>query len=144
MSPLILEYALSFAGKPYRYAGANPMTGFDCSGLCVEILQASGFIQRHTDYSSLALYELLTKNGIINKREVGSLSFYGKSLTEISHVTFHLSRFYVLEAGSGDHTTTTLEKAIEQNAFIRISPYLYRKDYLATVLPNYPVNDEAS
>lgn len=144
MSPIILDYAWHLAAIPYRFGGANPMIGFDCSGMCVELLQASGYIPRHTDYSAQGLYELCTKKGIINKREIGSLSFYGKSVSEVDHVAFHLSRFYVLEAGSGDHTTKTLERAIEQNAFVRVSPYLYRKDYLGSILPNYPVNDETN
>ena len=28
----VIEYAKSFIGKPYRYASADPVKGFDCSG----------------------------------------------------------------------------------------------------------------
>ncbi len=34
----IVQYAQSFVGIPYRYAGRNPEKGFDCSGLTSFIL----------------------------------------------------------------------------------------------------------
>lgn len=135
---IILKYALSFLGLPYDFGGSNPMVGLDCSGLCVEVLTAAGVMPNKSDASAQGLYDLLSKAGVIGKRDAGALSFYGKSLAEISHVTFHLTRYHVIEAGGGDSTVKTVQDAIARNAFIRIRPYKYRKDYLTTVMPTYP------
>lgn len=36
----VVSLALSFVGRPYRYGGATPELGFDCSGLVVYVMAA--------------------------------------------------------------------------------------------------------
>lgn len=44
------EHAAGLVGKPYRYGGANPATGFDCSGLVQwSYAQAGRRLPRSTD-----------------------------------------------------------------------------------------------
>jgi cell wall-associated NlpC family hydrolase len=38
--PSAVDLALSFVGTPYRYGGATPESGFDCSGLVVYVMAA--------------------------------------------------------------------------------------------------------
>lgn len=138
MNALVLEYAKSFLKTPYKWGGDDPIDGLDCSGLCVEILTSAGVLAHKSDYSSGSLWDYLSRNGVIGKREPGSLSFYGKSPREITHVSFHLSRSYVIEAGGGDSSTTSRARAAEQNAFIRMRLYDYRPDYIGSIYPTYP------
>ena len=134
---IIIDYAMSFSGLPYRWGGDDPIKGFDCSGLCIELLQASGLWPRGQDASAQILNNHFRSNGIIGKKGKGSLAFYGKS--QITHIAFHLTRYHVIEAGSGGSTTLTLDDAEKQNAYIRIRPFDFRKDYIESIMPRYPV-----
>ena len=37
-----VDYIKRFIGRPYSWGGDDPMSGFDCSGLIHETLQAVG------------------------------------------------------------------------------------------------------
>src|SRR3972149_3669813 len=52
-----VEYLQRFIGLPYLWGGDDPMSGFDCSGLIVEILQAVGILPHGSDFTADALYE---------------------------------------------------------------------------------------
>jgi cell wall-associated NlpC family hydrolase len=136
---IIIDYALTLAGLPYKWGGDDPIRGFDCSGFCIEILQASGVWPRGQDASAQGIRTYYHSQGVIGKRGRGSLSFYGKSTSLITHVAFHLNRYHIIEAGGGGSTTITLDDAAEQNAYIRIRPFDWRKDYLETIMPMYPI-----
>lgn len=41
--PALAEAALQLVGQPYRWGGASPATGFDCSGLAVFVYGTLGF-----------------------------------------------------------------------------------------------------
>jgi hypothetical protein len=43
----------------------------------------------------------------------------------------------MIEAGGGDANTNTIEEAILKNAFVRLRPYKYRKDWLDTIKLNW-------
>jgi cell wall-associated NlpC family hydrolase len=53
---LLIQYAMSFIGVPYRWGGSNPITGFDCSGLVQEILK-SVYMDPPGDQTAEALYQ---------------------------------------------------------------------------------------
>jgi cell wall-associated NlpC family hydrolase len=65
----------------------------------------------------------------------GTLLFFGETATTptgISHIAFALDGKLMLEAGGGGSTTTSLEAAIKQGAFVRIRPISRRRDLRAT------------
>lgn len=134
MDPLLLKaYAISLIGTPYFYGGDDPVSGFDCSGLVCELLRASGVVPWNYRTNAQGLFdEVKKKYGPVQPR-LGALAFYGKSLFSIDHVAFCLDAFTILEAGGGDHTTLNLPQAIKQNAFVRMRPLRFRKDFLCTV-----------
>lgn len=133
----LTEYALSFLHQPYRWGGSNPLTGFDCSGLVLEIFKSIGAAP-FPDGSAQTLYTHFRNNGITSGVGPGALCFYGKTAMSITHVGFMINLVQILEAGSGDSSTVSLVRASEQGACVRLRPYLHRKDLFDIITPNYP------
>lgn len=133
-----LAYIQTLVGVPYMYAGDNPITGFDCSGVASEFLRAVGELAYNERLSAQQLYDRYANNNAgVGYFAPGYLSFYGKSVVEIVHVGVVISPHLMVEAGGGDHTTTTLAEAGARDAFVRVRPIKYRKDFLLTIKPNY-------
>jgi len=135
----LIEYALSFVGTPYRWGGESPMDGFDCSGFVQEILRSAG-VDPIGDQTSQGLFEYFAKHGkplSKDRPRPGSIVFYGSHINHITHVAFALDHFRVVEAAGGDHTTTSVDRAIAQQAFIRIRPLKHRGDLIAVLHPDY-------
>lgn len=133
MIDILYDYAMSFVGRPYRWGGDDPMAGFDCSGLVVEILQAMGAINHGSDYTAHDLYRLFEHAGT-STPDLGVLAFYG-STQRITHVGFCLDERLMLESGGGGRRTLTVEDAIKQNAYIRVRPFDYRRDLVGLKWP---------
>jgi len=133
---VLQAYMLRLVGTPYRWGGDDPILGFDCSGIAQELLASVG-ADPPGDQSALALYQYFKNSNLGDIRGCGALVFYGKSLTEISHVAMMLDSVHIVEAGGGGSTTTTLEAAAKQNAFVRIRRIDHRKDLLAVLMPRY-------
>lgn len=136
----LIQYAMSFLGKPYIYTGNNPVVGFDCSGLISEVLRSAGKVRWNEDLNAQMIYDKFSaETGMTwNVIQPGALAFYGKDFTRITHVGMFIdSRGRIIEAGGGDSTTTTVEKAGLRNAFVRIRMYDYRSDYLGSLKPVY-------
>lgn len=133
----LLEYAKSFLHKPYKWGGDNSISGFDCSGLVQQILKSVGIAPK-VKLSSKQLFSFYKTTGEQGKLGAGALCFYGKSLEYIEHVAFMVDEHRVIEAGSGDMTTTTIEEAERRGAVVRMRPYEKRGDFLAAIMPNYP------
>ena len=136
---LLTTYALSFVGLPYIYGGNNPVVGLDCSGLVCEILKSVGAIGGKEDLSAQQLFDRFQHSGRWNSYGAGSLVFFGKSVTDISHVAVMIDRFRIVEAGSGDPTVLTVDDAIKKNAFVRVREITNRKDLVAVIRPPYPM-----
>jgi cell wall-associated NlpC family hydrolase len=132
-----VAYVERFIGLPYRYGGDDPMTGFDCSGLVVEGLQAVGVLEPKSDYTAAALWELFT---VDYKKEValprnGALVFYRNKQGAIAHVAICKSTWLMIESGGGDSFTVDIPAAQKQNAFIRIRPISSRGNIAGYVDP---------
>lgn len=134
----LIKYALSFIGIPYRWGGKSA-GGFDCSGVVSAILQGVGAI--HTKgLNSQGLYDHFIKktNGEkIAEPQPGALIFYGTRTTAITHISFAIDYWRMVEAGGGDSTTTTPARAQVQGAFVRMRPIDFRKDMVAIIMPKY-------
>jgi cell wall-associated NlpC family hydrolase len=135
---IAIAYAQSLVGVPYIFKGDNPLTGFDCSGFVSEILRMSGELAWNERLSAQMLYDKYSKsNDGSGYFAAGYLAFYGTSVLDIDHVAFMISPHLVIEAGGGDHTTLTKDDAAKRDAFVRIRPVKYRKDFLLTIKPAY-------
>lgn len=141
MDRLILRtYALSFLGKNYLFGtapggGDDPIYGFDCSGFVCEILRAAGVVPWNFRTTAQGLYYRMSTQP--DFPDLGDLAFFGESRAKISHVAFCLDSTTMVEAGGGDETTTTLDVAAKKNAFVRIRPIKYRKDFICFARPPY-------
>lgn len=134
---LLEFYALKQVGKPYIWGGDDPMKGFDCSGLVIEILKSCGMLPNKFDTTAQGLYDLFLPLGISSERALGSLIFYGRGTEMIKHVAFGLDNFRMLEAGGGGSKVLTVADAIKYNAFSRIRPIANRSDLVAVIMPKY-------
>jgi cell wall-associated NlpC family hydrolase len=131
MRDALIDYAKLFIGIPYIWGGAHPCQGYDCSGFIQEILHSVGLGPR-TDMTASQLYYFLANNPNWHPvLEKGSILFFGKDERSISHTAIALNTYQMIEAGGGNSSTVSVEKAINNNAFIRIRPI--RNDLVAAL-----------
>lgn len=112
-------------GEPYRWGGDNPATGFDCSGLMVEMLKSTGVLPRQGDWTAQHLYDRfaagrVTPPGTLRR---GMLVFWKRG-SKIGHVemVWNVVNGHVLTIGAsgGGPTTTTPERAVAQDARVKV------------------------
>jgi cell wall-associated NlpC family hydrolase len=128
LADIIVDYAFMFIGIPYRWGGSNPMQGLDCSGYIQQCLAAIGK-DPTGDQTAQSLYDIMRsycKEDIVRK---GTILFFGANKKSITHVALAYNEKFMLEAGGGGSSTTSLEQAIKADAFIRMRPI--RKDLIA-------------
>jgi cell wall-associated NlpC family hydrolase len=124
---LASQVAFSFLGKPYKWGGDDPIEGFDCSGLCIEILKSVGILPRKGDWTAQNLwYELFAIYGSClskNLRE-GCLVFWynNKDRSRIVHVEYAINSHLSIGASGGSSRIKTIENAMKYNAFIKMRP----------------------
>lgn len=134
---LLINIAVGLQGIPYKYGGNNPLEGFDCSGLAVYLLKSRGVLPNNYDATAQGLFERFSQDGSWNKKEAGSLVFYGNSSSNITHVGIMLDSRTIVEAAGGDSRTNSYEDAVRDDAYVRFRLYTYRKDLVAIVKPSY-------
>lgn len=133
---ILRDYAMSFAGVPYKWGGSNPVEGMDCSGYVQWLLKSVG-MDPPADQTAQALYDHFESKSAHGLRQAGALAFYGKSVKEIIHVAFMIDPYRIMEAGGGDHLTLTREDAARKGACVRMNLVDYRSDFLVTLRPVY-------
>jgi len=129
---IALKYIWEFAGIPYLWGGDSPLEGFDCSGLCVEFLQAAGLMDPGEDATAHGLY-LKFKNKQ-SPPEDGCLVFWFRDGKAI-HVEIMVSATHTLGASGGGSKTKTIADAIKQNAYVKLRPVNHRGDIYKIVNP---------
>ncbi len=133
---VLYDYAMSMVGKPYLWGGDDPMGGYDCSGLVIELLKSVGAAPQQ-DLTAQGLFKFFQDRSDFNKKTFGSLAFYGKSTSDINHVGFCLNPSLVIEAGGGGSKVTTIGEAMRANAYVRIRPIDFRRDLVFVLRPYY-------
>ena len=118
---------------PYRWGGDDPINGFDCSGGVQEILAMVG-LDPEGDQTAQGLYDYFKAKSVPSAPNVGTLFFFGKSTSQITHIGIDLGGCMFAFGGAGS-VTTSREAAASMNAYGRIRPYNRRKDLVATVTP---------
>jgi cell wall-associated NlpC family hydrolase len=91
--------AHSVIGTPYKWAGASPEEGFDCSGL---IMWAYAQVGRSLPHSSRALYSM-SRRIAVEELQPGDLVFYN---SPVSHVGLYIGGGNMIHA---PHTGSTVQ-----------------------------------
>ena len=133
---ILLHLMFPLVGTPYRWGGDDAVGGFDCSGLMIELLKSVGVLPQGFDATSQGLRQHFPAVSPQDAK-FGDLVFFGTSAGGATHVGLYLGSGLMLEAGGGDATTTTLERAATQNAFVRVRPVSRRTDKLGYARPAY-------
>jgi cell wall-associated NlpC family hydrolase len=126
-----LKVAWRMWGLPYIWGGDDTLAGFDCSGMCVEILKSSGVLPRKGDWTADGLYRKF-KNNKVSGTFAGCLVFWGND-TRMTHVEFIIEPHHTIGASGGGRMTLTWRDAVNQNAYIKVRPV--RPGYKAVVDP---------
>ena len=132
----LISVAISQIGVAYKWGGSNPLQGFDCSGFVQWVLRSAG-IDPPGDQTAQALYNAFERDSTPNSYTAGALAFYGKSVSEITHVGLLIDPYRMIEAGGGGKLTLTREDAAACGACVRVSLVKSRKDLVAVLKPRY-------
>ncbi len=130
------QYALSFVGQPYLWGGDDPINGFDCSGLVQEILASVG-LAPPVDMTAQGLYNHFEPTSASNCSGLGAIVFYGKSVTQITHVAFCIDQYRAVGANGGGSKSVDRASAAKMNAFVKLRLIDYRADRVAILKPRY-------
>lgn len=134
---ILYATAISLLNVPYKWGGASPAEGLDCSGMALILLRSAGE-RVPQDTTAQGLFNYYSGgNGEYNRYEIGALAFFGQSASKITHVAMLLDRYRMIEAGGGDSTVTTLAQAIKEEAFVRIRTVNSRSDLISVIRPYY-------
>jgi len=117
---IAVKIAWAFYGIPYRWGGDDPMAGFDCSGMIVEILKSVGLLPYHGDWTADGLFRKFREKWVSGPY-AGCLVFWGDERKH--HIELCINPSLSIGAGGGRSTTTSLDSAIRYNAFIRVRPF---------------------
>jgi cell wall-associated NlpC family hydrolase len=118
---LAIEYLKSYLGKFYKWGGDDP-SGFDCSGLVIEILKAVGILPRKGDWRAQDLFWKFEPIEAIDIKPGDLVFWHGSDKSKIIHVEMMINEKISIGASGGGSNTLTEADAIRQNAFIKPRP----------------------
>lgn len=116
-------YLTRWLGIFYVWGGDDP-SGWDCSGIIIEVLQSVGILPHVFDDSANGLYKRF-KPHKVDKGYGGCLVFWVKD-NYASHVEMMIDNYHTIGSSGGWSATKTREDAIRHNAFIKMRPLGYR------------------
>jgi len=117
----VMDLAWKMYGTPYLWGGDDPLGGLDCSGLVVELLKSVGLLPLHGDWTANDLWERY-QDKVVDKPAYGCLVFLQYSNGHVRHVELCWDDEISIGASSGDRSTRNIERAIEQNAYVKFRP----------------------
>lgn len=123
-----IDYGIKFIGIKYTWGGDSAEEGYDCSGFIQELLASQG-IDPRGDQTAQALYDIfIHKNPYVNIQTPrrGYILFFGKSISQISHVSMAIDDKLMLEAGGEGRTPTS-------KGMVRVRPIANRSDLVAII-----------
>jgi len=129
---LSVRYIQRFIGTPYRWGGDDPMAGFDCSGLAIEMLRSAGIFGNQYDNTAQGLAHFFNSKRT-DKIKKGCLIFYGRG--KITHVGIAVNSERMVEAGGAGGNCKTVADAIQYNAYVRERSINSRNDFVMAVDP---------
>lgn len=95
----IAQLALSMVGVPYRYGGADPTAGFDCSGLVYYTYTSNGHAVPRTSREQFSVSHKIP----LAKAAEGDLLFF-QDQEKLSHVGIYLGEGQFVHAPSSGGT----------------------------------------
>ena len=136
---LSLLLAMENIGKPYVWAGNNPMIGLDCSGYVQIILRKLGVITDGVDRTAQQIYDLLSKTlAYVQTPKGDCVIFFGKSASEITHIAITVNAEWMIEAAHGNSHMVLEQQAVDKQAKIEFNRIDRRKDRVACLFLNSP------
>jgi len=119
-------------GLPYIWGGDDPVSGFDCSGMVIEILKSVGLLPRDGDWSADSLYRKYKAR--LSSPKFGCLVFWGTP-DKVTHIEMMMDEYHTIGASGGGSKNKTLADAIRTNAYVKIRPLASRNTPVAIVDP---------
>lgn len=122
---LAVEALKMHMGLPYKWGGNDPMAGFDCSGLMVEVLQTVGLMGRGSDDTADGLSRMFNETEVF---QPGVMVFWDWNKDgRIDHVEMiaHVDddgEIYTVGASGGDNSTSSVQAAIMADAYVKMRP----------------------
>jgi len=113
------EIAISHLSTPYLWGGDDPMGGFDCSGYAIECLKSVGRLPLSGDWTASQLMDLFPAT---ETPQLGVLCFRPNG----RHVELCLNDVLSVGASGGTSVTTSIEAAMQQNAYHKVRPFRSR------------------
>lgn len=124
------EYAKYFIGTKYTWGGDSAEEGYDCSGFIQELIKSNWDYVGDRTAQDIFYYlsDKFLADQINSPRnvETDDIIFYGKNLSNITHVALALDKYQVIEAGGEGRTPTT-------KGMVRVRPLKLRSDFLCAV-----------
>lgn len=114
------RYAWKMINKPYIWTGDDPLRGFDCSGLVIEILRAVNLLPEKGDWTADILSTFFPQ---VQIPYGGCLIFFHNSeMIRFIHVEYCIDDELSIGASGGGSKTLTIQDAINSNAFVKVRP----------------------
>ena len=120
-----VRYAWTFLGLPYHWGGDDPIRGFDCSGLVIEVLKSVGLLPPNYDTTANGLY-IRYASKVVAQGYAGCLLFWFNSQMIATHIELMVDDYHAIGASGGGSSTTSQQAAIDQNAYVKLRPINYR------------------
>lgn len=114
-----IKYAWKLVGTPYIWGGDDPMAGFDCSGLIVELLKSVGMISEIDDYTAEGLRKKYLSNEVQKIGKPGQLVFRTNDEEVAFHVAIVIDDITIIHAAGAGLSCKNIQDAILKNAYVK-------------------------
>ena len=116
-SQKVVHLARSMVGKPYKYGGLSPKSGFDCSGLVYYTHRSVGRTLPRTSYAQYSSTRPIRRDDLVP----GDLVFFRIRRSKISHVGIYLGDDDFVHAPSSGKSVriNSLDEPYWDKRFIR-------------------------